>query len=124
MPRSSGLTINVIDLTDPVPKGDKLTYKIIVSNDGTLLERNVSVVATVPHGMIPVWIDTGQPSRRTITGRIVRFDPVAEIRPGERREYRMTVQALRAGQLTFRAELTSDNLLEPLGAKATTDVMP
>ena len=120
----SGLTINVIDLADPVPKGDELTFKIIVSNDGTLSERNVSVVATVPRGMIPVPIDAGQPGGGTITGQIVRFDPVAEIRPGERREYRVIVRTLRAGQLAFRAELTSDNLLQSLGAEATTEVIP
>ena len=36
MQTQSGLTINVIDLVNPVPKGDELTYKIIVSNKGTL----------------------------------------------------------------------------------------
>ncbi len=119
----SGLRINVIDLTDPVPKGDKLTYKIIVSNDGALSERNVSLVATVPRGMIPIRVDTGGQSGQTIIGQIVRFDPVAEIRPGERREYRVLVQILEAGQATFRAEVTSNNLPQPLGAEATTDVL-
>ena len=120
----SGLTINVIDLADPVPKGDELTFRIIVSNDGTLPERNVSVVATVPHGMIPIPTDTGWPGGRTITGQIIRFDPVAEIRPGERREYRVIVRTLTAGQLAFRAELTSDNLVQPLVAEANTEVIP
>ncbi len=123
VPAQSGLTINVIDLTDPVPKGDKLTYKIIVSNDGALSERNVSLVATVPRGMIPVEIGTGGPGGQTITGQIVHFDPVGEIRPGEQREYRVLVQTLEAGQLTFRAEVTSNNLPQPLGAEATTEVL-
>ena len=114
---------DVVDLADPVPKGDKLTYKIIVSNDGALSERNVSVVATVPRGMIPVRIDTGGPGGRTITGQIVRFDPVAEVRPGQQREYRVFVRTLEAGRATFRAEVTSENLLQPLGAEATTEVL-
>jgi hypothetical protein len=120
----SGLTIDVIDLADPIPKGTELTIKIIVSNAGTLSERNVSVVATVPSGMIPVETDPSEPGRRTIDGQTVRFDPIAEIRPGERREYRMTVRAQRAGQLAVRAELTGGNLRQPLGAEATTEVMP
>lgn len=119
----SGLTIDVIDLADPVPKGEKLTYKIIVSNRGAPSELNVSVVATVPRGMIPVQIDTRGPVGRTITGQIVRFDPVAEIRPYEQREYRVGVQILEAGQATFRAEVSSNNLLQPLGAEATTEVL-
>ncbi|MHC4407267.1 MAG: hypothetical protein ACYTG0_47260 [Planctomycetota bacterium] len=123
VPAQSGLTINVIDLADPVPKGDRLTYKIIVSNDGALSERNVSLVATVPRGMIPAEIGTGGPGGQTITGQIVRFDPVGEIRPGEQREYRVLVQTLEAGQATFHAELTSNNLPQPLGAEATTEVL-
>lgn len=119
----SGLTINVIDLTDPVPKGDKLTYRIIVSNDGALSERNVSVVATIPRGMIPVQIGATGPGGRTVTGQIVRFDPVAEIRPGEQREYQVVVQTLEAGNATFCAELTSDKLPQPLGAEANTEVL-
>jgi uncharacterized repeat protein (TIGR01451 family) len=120
----SGLKIDVIDLSDPVPKGTELTIKIIVSNAGTLSERNVSVVATIPSGMSPVEADPSEPGRRTITGQTVRFDPVAEIRPGERREYRMTVLTQRAGQFAVRAELTGGNLRQPLGAESTTEVMP
>ena len=123
VPAQSGLTINVIDLTDPVPKGEKLTYKIIVSNDGASSEQNVSVVATVPRGMIPVQAGATGPRGRTITGQIVRFDPVAKIRPGEQREFQVVVQTLEAGQPTFRAEVTSDKLPQPLGAEATTDVL-
>ena len=121
MQTQSGLTIQVIDLVDPVPKGDELTYKIIVSNDGALSDQNVGVVATLPRGMIPL---QAGPGRRTITGQIVRFDPVAEIRPGDKREYRVVVRTLLAGQLTFRTELTSDKLPQPLGAEATTEVLP
>ncbi len=123
VPAQSGLAINVIDLTDPVPKGEKLTYRIIVSNDGALSEQNVSVVATVPHGMIPVQAGITGPGGRTITGQIVRFDPVAEIRPGEQREFQVVVQTLEAGRPTFRAEVTSDKLPQPLGAEATTEVL-
>lgn len=123
VPAQSGLAIDVVDLADPVPRGDKLTYKIIVSNRGALSEQNVSVVATVPRGMVPVRVDTGRPGEPTIAGQIVRFDAAAKIRPGEQREYRVVVRTLEAGQLTFRAELTSDNLAEPLGAEATTEVL-
>ena len=118
-PVPSGLTIDVIDLADPVPTGGKLTYKIIVSNDGTLAERNATVVVTVPDGMIPIEMGTDGP---TITGQIVRFDPVAEIGPGEQREFQVEVEALMAGQWVVHAELTSDNLSQPLNGEASTEV--
>lgn len=124
MATPSGLRIHVVDLTDPVPQGDQLTYKIIVSNDGAVSQRNVSVVAIVPRGMIPLNMDTREPSGRTVTGQIVRFDSIAELRPGQRREYQVAVQTQRTGQLVFRVEVTSDNLPESLGAEATTEVIP
>ncbi len=120
----SGLTINVIDLTDPVPKGNRLTYKIIVSNGGTLSEKNVLVVVTLPEGMTPIETGADGAIGRTTTGQIVRFDPVAEIGPGEQREYQVVVRALEAGQQTVRAELSSDKLSRPLDAEATTVVLP
>lgn len=124
VPVPSGLTINLVDLADPVPKGIKLTYKIIVSNDGPASEHNVSVVVTIPYGMVPVLLETVGPGGRTISGRIVRFDPLAEIPPGEQREYQIVVRTRQHGQLTVQAELTSDRLPRPLGAEATTDVLP
>lgn len=124
VPVPSGLTINLVDLADPVPKGTKLTYKIIVSNDGAASEQNVSVVVTIPYGMVPVLSETVGPGGRTIGGQIVRFDPLGEILPGEQREYQVVVRTRQHGQLTVRAELTSDRLPRPLGAEATTDVLP
>jgi len=133
-PIPSGLTIDVVDLADPVPKGGKLTYKIIVSNDGALTERNVSVVATVSQGMLPIRSGTDDLSGQTltgqaltgqaITGQIVRFDPVPQIGPGQQREYQVVVRTLAAGQQTLRVELTSDNLSQPLDAEAATKVLP
>jgi len=120
----SGLTIDVVDLADPVRQGARLTYKIVVSNNGTQAEQNVSVVANVPLGMIPDQLGTTGPGGRTITAQTVRFDPVAEIAPGETREYRVVVQAIQPGELTLRAELTSAKVMQPVGAEATTEVLP
>lgn len=124
VPVPSGLTISLVDLADPALKGTKLTYQIIVSNDGPAPERNVSVVVTIPYGMVPVPLETVGPGGRTIDGQIVRFDPLAELPPGEQREYQIVVRTRQHGQLTVRAELTSDRLTRPLGAEATTDVLP
>jgi len=120
----SGLTIDVVDLADPVRQGARLTYKIVVANHGTAAEGNVSVTATLPLGMVADPLGTTGPGGRTIAGQTVRFDPVVEILPGETREYRVVVQVFQPGQMTLRAELTSASLLQPLGAEATTEVLP
>ncbi len=43
---------------------------------------------------------------------------------GQQHEYQVVVRILKAGNLTFQAELTSDKLLQPLGTEATTEVLP
>jgi uncharacterized repeat protein (TIGR01451 family) len=119
---AGGLSMLAGDLLDPVRLGKGLTYEILVSNDGQTTDTQVTVVATVPNGMTPDRIGTSGPGESTITGQTVRFDPVADIRPGEKLSYRVRVLARQPGTLTFRAELTSRNQPQPLIVEETTQV--
>ncbi len=118
------LNIEAADLCDPVRLGKGLTYEVRVSNDGAATDGQVVVVVTVPPGMMPVPIGTNGPKqiRYEIDGRTVRFEPVAEIAPGEKLSYRIRVSTLRAGKVSFRAELTSRNHPQAVTAEETTEV--
>ncbi len=119
---AGGLNIEVGDSRDPVRLGKGLTYEIRVSNDGNISYKQVTVVATVPAGMMSDRIGTSGP-RYTIDGQTVRFDAVPEIRPGEKRSYRIRVRTQQPGKLIFRAELTSQDLPQPVVVEETTDVL-
>lgn len=121
-PAEAGLTMVVGDLLDPIRLGRGLTYEIRVSNEGQGAQRQVGVVATVPEGMKPDPIGTSGPGRPNIAGQTVRFDPVAELGPGERLSYHVRVLTQRAGTLTFRAELTSREQAQPLVVEEETQV--
>jgi len=120
------LNLEVADLHDPIGLGKELTYELRVSNDGAAPHKQVVVVATVPLGMMPVPIGTSGPKqiRYTIQGRTIRFDPLAEISPGERFSYRVRASAQRAGKMRFRAELTSQAQPQAVSAEEITEVFP
>ena len=119
-----GLTISVADLRDPVAVDKGLTYEIRVANQGQTSQGDVTVVATVPVGMMPDPIGTSGPGKPTIKDQTIRFEPVAEeLAPGGTFTYRVRVLTQQVGQFTFRAEVTSRDRLQPLSGEATTEVV-
>jgi hypothetical protein len=120
---AGGLTITLADLRDPVAAGKGMTYEIRVSNQGPTSQRDVTVVATVPVGMIPDRLGTSGPGQPTIEAQSIRFDPVAELAAGETLMYRVRVRTRQAGRFTLRVEVTSQDQVQPLSAEESTEVV-
>jgi uncharacterized repeat protein (TIGR01451 family) len=118
-----GLAITVHDFSDPVALGKGTTYEIRVSNQGQTAHRDLSVVVTVPVGMLPDRIGTSGPGMPTIEGQTVRFDPVAELPAGETATYRVRVRTRQAGKYSLRAEVTSRDQPQSVAAEETTEVV-
>ncbi len=122
VPGPGGLTMTVSDLNDPVAAGTELTYEILVTNRDPTPHRQLTVVATVPAGMLPVQLGTSGPGRWKIDGQQVRFDAVPQIRPGETLTYRLRVRTREPGPMVFHAEMTAEGLLEAVIREETTEV--
>ncbi|MHC4180743.1 MAG: hypothetical protein ACYSWU_24855, partial [Planctomycetota bacterium] len=120
---AEGLTISVADLHDLVRLGKPVTYLIHVSNQGQTSQEEVSVVATVPVGMIPDRLGISGPGKPTVEGQTVRFEPVAELAQGLTVTYRVRVLARQTGQFIFRAEVSSRDQFQPLTAEEDTEVI-
>jgi uncharacterized repeat protein (TIGR01451 family) len=117
-----GLVLNITDLRDEVPVGRTVTYEVTVTNPRNVSDRNVELVVNVPTGMTPVATGTVAPSKHTITGRTVRFNPVAEIRPGESLIFRVPIRADRAGRFTVEAKAISNTQRSALYATEETNI--
>jgi len=120
-----GLTISASALRQPVAAGKQLTYEILVSNQGLVPQQRIVVVATVPQGLTPAALGTTGPPgspKFTIDGQNVKFEPLAEIAPGQSVPYRVVVHTRQPGRFIFHAALTSQSRTEPLTAEATTEV--
>lgn len=100
--------MEVVDLQDPIDVGGKTTYKIDVTNQGTLAGNEVRIVANVPPEMRPLKA-TG-PSAYKIEGQRVTFEPVNALQPGQALTYTVEVEALRPGTAIFEVELKSATL--------------
>lgn len=110
------LSLTVTDLRDEVPVGGTVVYEVTVTNLQNAPDANVVVVVTVPEGLAPTAGGVGivAPSNPNIGQRVIRFNPVAEIRPGESLIYRIPIQAEQAGQFRSQIRVTSNGQRRPL----------
>jgi len=103
-------------LRDEVPVGGTVVYEVTVTNLQNIPDANVVVVVTVPEGLAPTAGGVGivAPSNPNIGQRVIRFNPVAEIRPGESLIYRIPILAEQAGQFRSQIRVTSNGQRRPL----------
>jgi uncharacterized repeat protein (TIGR01451 family) len=120
-----GLALTAVGLASPIPVGKELTYEIRVTNvTPTTTYRQIAVTAAVPPGMKPVPLGT-MPTANKIDGQAIRFDPVPELAPGRSLTYRVRVQADKAGNYRFHADLMATGLTKPKSFDADkTEVVP
>ena len=116
--------MTVTSLHPQVATGKELTFLILVVNNTGSVDRDVTLTALVPDGMIPVALGTKGPglTQFDIDRQTVAFNPVMSVEPGETLTYQVRVRAKSAGQPIFRAKLTSQNDPQPIIQEAKTEV--
>jgi uncharacterized repeat protein (TIGR01451 family) len=122
---SGALTMTVAALHNPVAAGKELTYEIRVVNNTGEADREVTVTALVPDGIIPVRLGTTGPGPTQfdiVDRQTVSFNPVMTLQPGETLSYKVRVLTKSAGQFHFRVKLTSQNAAQPIIQEANTEV--
>jgi uncharacterized repeat protein (TIGR01451 family) len=105
------LMLECVDSVDPVPVGEHTTYTITVKNQGSGIDKNVRVLATLPEEETFISATGATGAKRD--GRTLRFDPVAALAPGETVTWKVEARAERAADVRFRVELSSDWLTRP-----------
>ena len=110
----------VADAGDPAEVGGKVRYTIEVTNQGSLPGNRVEVTALVPPEMQIVTADG--PSKPAIAGQRITFPPVDSLEPKKTLQYTVDVQALRPGDVRFRAELRASTLQEPVAKEESTTI--
>jgi uncharacterized repeat protein (TIGR01451 family) len=108
----SALTMEIANADDALEVGKFTTYEVIVNNAGSKMESDIRLVCVLPD---KVEFKSAQgPSRYHFEGNVVLFDPVTKLAPRGDVVYQVKVKALAPGDLRFRAQVNSSNMVEPV----------
>ncbi len=106
------LSMDIVDLDDPVEVGHETAYQIVVKNEGSAPARKVSLLCEIPPELTVLKAHGPVGAIQQVDS--VAFDPVIELAPGNSVTYRVHVKGTRSGHHRFRARLTSDSTPESL----------
>jgi uncharacterized repeat protein (TIGR01451 family) len=111
------LKVQISARTNPLKAGSDSSYQVTITNAGQNSERKVALAVTVPDLEQLVEGQNQNPAKAAIDGQTIRFDPIAELKPGETLTFDVGVHASRAGDATTRADVTSQALVTPTTAE-------
>lgn len=100
----------MVDTCDPICVGETTVYRICVTNRGTADDTNVRLSLTFTNELQPQSING--PTKGTINGQTVTFDPVPVLGAKQSVEYCISVKGVSAGNARADATLQSDSMPE------------
>ena len=125
------LRVELVDLADPVEKGQETTYEVRITNTGTKSDENVTLACELPDAIsfVSATGPTGN-VRPAVQGISVagpkvyraEFEPVRELTPKTEVVFRVKVKAVAAGDVRFKAVVTSKHLATPVVKEESTRV--
>ena len=108
----SALVLEVVDTEDPIEVGAETSYEIRITNRGSKPETDIKLVGILPDKV--QFKSASGPSRFQQEGNQVIFEALPQLAPRADAIYRVNVKATAAGDVRFKAQLTSASLEEPV----------
>ncbi|MFZ0566357.1 MAG: OmcB family cysteine-rich outer membrane protein [Chlamydiales bacterium] len=102
----------MVDTCDPICVGDGTVFRICVSNRGTDDDTNVRLVIKFTDELQPQTVNG--PTRGSISGNTVTFEPIERLSPKQSVEYCICVKGVSTGDARAEATLSSDTLTSPV----------
>jgi len=114
------ILLEVVDLTDPVEVGSNTTYRIRVTNQGTAVDTDIVITATLPAEVS--FLSARGPTAETVSGRDVTFGALPSLAPGAARDWFVEVQADAVGDVRFAVAMTSSRLTSSVNETEATNL--
>ena len=108
----AGLLTTLVDLNDPVPVGDDVTYQITSKNTGSLDSTKVRITCTLAKEM--QYIESVGATKGTLKGNVLTFDPLPAVTPGATATWKVKLKAIAPGDVRFQVSVESDQLDRPV----------
>jgi uncharacterized repeat protein (TIGR01451 family) len=102
----------VVDQPDPVRVGDQTTYTITVTNQGTAAGTNIQLVCEMEDPM--EFVSATGDTKETVDGKKITFAKITSLAPKAVATYKVTVKAVKSGDVRFKTIMTSDQLGRPV----------
>ncbi len=104
--------LEVVDVEDPVEVGDRSTYVIQVTNQGSATSKNISIICMLEDNM--EYLSSTGATSGTVQGNTITFEPLDVLSRKSRATWKVTIKALTAGDVRFKVILQSDDLERPV----------
>jgi uncharacterized repeat protein (TIGR01451 family) len=105
------LLLEAADSRDPVRVGENVTYTINVLNQGNAADHNIRLVATLPDG--EQYVNSDGPTQANAAGSTLTFSPLQNLSPKQTATWHVEIKALKAADVRFKVEMTSESCHEP-----------
>ena len=104
-------------------RGDgKITYRVVVKNQGEAKDTNLTLTGTLPEGL--KFVSGDGPTNVSADGQTITIDKVNTIRPGDRMEWDIQTEVQKgAGDVRFKMEMNADSLTKPATAEEPTRLL-
>ncbi len=108
----AAILLEVVDIEDPIEVGSNETYVITATNQGSAADTNIKIVCTLEDA--EQYVSSSGATRGSVTGNTVTFEPLPSLAPKAQATWRVTVKALKAGDVRFTTVMTSEQLTRPV----------
>jgi uncharacterized repeat protein (TIGR01451 family) len=108
----AGLLTTLVDLNDPVPVDEEVTYVITANNTGSLPATGIKIKCEMEDSM--EFVKTTGATKGTVEGSTVTFEPMALLNPNSVAKWRVVVKAVKDGDVRFTVNVESDQLDRPV----------
>jgi uncharacterized repeat protein (TIGR01451 family) len=116
----AAILFQLADEADPIEVGGETTYEIKVVNQGSKAATNVQLIAVFPRQLKPR--SAHGPTRDSIAGQEVRFQPLGRLPPKGETVYQIRAQGLEPGDLRVQVQLLTDEMQSPVTKEESTRV--
>ena len=116
----SALSMEVVDVEDPVRVGTQTTYVISVTNQGSAAATNIRINCLLESNV--QYVSSAGATAGLLEGQMVKFYPLSSLEPKARAAWRVVVAAVKPGDVRFKAVMNVDQLTRPVEETESTHI--
>lgn len=108
----AAILLEVVDVEDPIPVGDEVTYVITATNQGSQAGTNIRILCTLEAN--ERYVSSSGATAGLLIGDNIRFAPLPVLEPGKKGTWTVRVRAVQSGDVRFKVEMNTDQIGRPV----------